>query len=409
MNTLPNAQARQHYLDCARVFALLLGVVFHASLSFMPVFIGWAVMDISTSDLVLWFVMVAHSFRMELFYLIAGYFSYQAFGSKGAANFLKSRLFRLGLPFTFGWLLLKPLVNSGWIMGAESMAGDVDVAGGLVKGFTTMLVSPGGVFVGTHLWFLYYLLMFTGLLVVSSHLIQRHFSKKPLVFRRVDSMVNGLCASRFGMVILSFPVAVCLWFMPNWAVDTPDKSLVPNLPVFILYLVFFVFGWLLKRNQHSLDWFAEIDAWRLVLCVLSIVACIELAAYESSKAHDYYTFLKAGFLLSYGIMMWSLVGLTLGVCKRWFNRSNSVICYLSKASYWIYLIHLPLVLWLQVAFVELSMHWLLKLICIVCLTLLSSIVLYEAFVRRTLIGRILSGNGGPSEVSKSAMNKASAI
>ena len=42
MNTSPST--RLHYLDATRAFALLLGIVFHASLSFMPVFIGWAVM-----------------------------------------------------------------------------------------------------------------------------------------------------------------------------------------------------------------------------------------------------------------------------------------------------------------------------------------------------------------------------
>ena len=47
MNTSPST--RLHYLDATRAFALLLGIVFHASLSFMPVFIGWAVMDVSTS------------------------------------------------------------------------------------------------------------------------------------------------------------------------------------------------------------------------------------------------------------------------------------------------------------------------------------------------------------------------
>jgi len=71
----PSAPHRLYYLDAVRAFALLLGIVFHASLSFTPMFLGWAVMDISTSPLVSTFMLVSHSFRMELFFLIAGFFS----------------------------------------------------------------------------------------------------------------------------------------------------------------------------------------------------------------------------------------------------------------------------------------------------------------------------------------------
>ena len=46
---MTTATLRLDYLDALRAFALILGVVFHAGLSFMPVFIGWAVMDINTS------------------------------------------------------------------------------------------------------------------------------------------------------------------------------------------------------------------------------------------------------------------------------------------------------------------------------------------------------------------------
>lgn len=70
MNMLIHNSGRLDYLDAARAFALILGVVFHASLSFMPMYIGWAVMDVSTSSLVSFFVLVSHSFRMPLFFLL---------------------------------------------------------------------------------------------------------------------------------------------------------------------------------------------------------------------------------------------------------------------------------------------------------------------------------------------------
>ena len=86
---------RLDYLDAVRAFALILGIIFHSSLSFLPVYIGWAVMDVSTSAVVSAFSLVSHSFRMALFFLVAGFFSHMTFHGKGAKAFLKSRFVRI--------------------------------------------------------------------------------------------------------------------------------------------------------------------------------------------------------------------------------------------------------------------------------------------------------------------------
>lgn len=80
---LPAERARLDYLDATRAFALILGIVFHASLPFAPVFIGWAVMDVSTSPLVSMFFSVSHSFRMPTFFLLAGFFGSRTLPSAG--------------------------------------------------------------------------------------------------------------------------------------------------------------------------------------------------------------------------------------------------------------------------------------------------------------------------------------
>ena len=103
----PNADnPRLDYLDATRAFALVLGVVFHACLSFMPVFLGWAVQDVSTSPLVVMFMAISHSFRMEAFFLLAGLFSHLTFHRKGAGEFVRSRVLRIVVPFVIGWFIL---------------------------------------------------------------------------------------------------------------------------------------------------------------------------------------------------------------------------------------------------------------------------------------------------------------
>ncbi|MCJ8320471.1 MAG: acyltransferase family protein [Colwellia sp.] len=392
---MPSQQStRLDYLDAVRSFALILGVFFHASLSFMPIFIGWAVMDISTSNVAAFFALVSHSFRLELFFLIAGFFAHMNFHQKGINAFIKSRLSRIAIPFIIGWFLLRPLLISGWIMGAESMQGDVNIWPALASGFTSLLTieSIGKDFlVGTHLWFLYYLLLISVSIIVLRYLIAVNQSVKSNIEQLADRAVRWLCNSRLAILIIAIPTACCLWFMDHWGVDTPDKSLIPNIPVLLIYGGFFLFGWLLHRQSALLEQFANLTWGKVLLCIAAIIATVVLSKFEMNLAHSQYKLFKACYLLSYAIMMWSMLALTIGVCKHLFKRSNKTIRYIADSSYWLYLIHLPIVIFLQTAFAELPFHWGIKLISICALTIILSIILYDAFIRSTFIGAILNG------------------
>jgi glucan biosynthesis protein C len=89
--------------------------------------------------------------------------------------------------------------------------------------------------------------------------------------------------------------------------------------------------------------------------------------------------------------MWSLMSISIGLCKRVFSGPNKFVRYIADSSYWLYLIHLPLVIGLQIAFAELAIYWLIKLVCIFAITILISILFYDAFVRSTFIGATLNG------------------
>jgi glucan biosynthesis protein C len=348
-------------------------------------------MDISTSDFVSIFIMVNHSFRMELFFLIAGFFSHMKFHQQGARPFLKSRLVRIVLPFIIGCFLLKPLIVSGWTMGAESMRGDVNILNGLSAGFTSIWELPKDLLTGTHLWFLYYLLIISVSVILFRTLIGLYKPVNSALTQWSDGIVYWLCHSRFTIVVVAIPTVCCLWFMDHWGVDTPDKSLVPDISVSLLYGAFFLFGWLLNRDSTLIDKFADLTWHKLVLGLVAIVVSVVLSSFEMKFGHEYYLFAKIGFMLSYAVMMWSLVSVTIGVCKRLFTRPSTVVSYVADSSYWLYLIHLPIVLWLQIAFAELPLHWLIKLISISAITILVSIILYDALIRSTFIGAALNG------------------
>jgi len=386
---------RLDYLDAVRGFALILGIVFHASLSFMPIFIGWAVMDISTSELVPLFLMISHSFRMALFFLVAGFFSHMAFHQHGVKSFFKSRLIRIGIPFLIGWFILRPLLVSGWAMGAESMRGEANIMDALSIGFKSLGELPKDLFIGTHLWFLYYLILISSSVLAFRYLITIHEPMKSRLTSLADRVISWICASPFAILTVSIPTSICLWFMTHWGIDTPDKSLIPEVPVLLLYGGFFLFGWLLHRQSILMQKFASLTFSRALFCAFSIIVACVLSSFEAQTGHPQYPLIKACFLLNSAIMMWSLISLIIGLSKQIFNRPNKVVRYIADSSYWLYLIHLPIVIWLQVAFAELPFHWSIKLALISAITISVSILLYDLFVRATWVGTILNGNRKP--------------
>ncbi len=353
-------------------------------------------MDVSTSGIVPLFVLVSHSFRMELFFLIAGFFSHMTFHGKGAGSFIKSRVMRIALPFVAGWLILRPLLVASWAMGGESMQGDVNIPGSLWVGIQSLAQLPQGLSVGTHLWFLYYLLLITGIALTFRFLTSLMPSRLDQWTRKSDSVIAWLARSRFGIIAISIPTAACMLFMNNWSVDTPDLTLAPRLPVLLLYGSFFLIGWMFHRKKYLIEQFATLSLGRFVLATLAIYGTIELSKFQSDIGHPNASLIRIGFALSYATMMWSLVAIAIGVFKRYFDKPSKLVRYLADASYWLYLIHLPIVIFLQIAFAELSLHWTLKLTAISAITIGFSLLLYDLFVRNSILGKILNGRKKPS-------------
>lgn len=154
---------RLHALDALRAFVLVLGVAFHSALSEVFPNIGlWAVGTSDPSYPLWWFVFASHMFRMEVFFLLAGFFACLVVSRRGVQAFVKDRALRIALVFL---VLLYPMkyINSviwiegglqtGWLrLGPESSTWTVDRVARYVLGeesFPKIHLN--------HLWFLYFL------------------------------------------------------------------------------------------------------------------------------------------------------------------------------------------------------------------------------------------------------------
>jgi peptidoglycan/LPS O-acetylase OafA/YrhL len=100
--------------------------------------------------------------------------------------------------------------------------------------------------------------------------------------------------------------------------------------------------------------------------------------------------------------MWSLVFLSVGIFQKLCRRPNAVVRYVADSSYWMYLIHLPLVIWLQIAVAELPLHWFIKLAFISAITIAISLFTYDLFVRSTVLGQLLHGRRSNRAIARLA-------
>jgi peptidoglycan/LPS O-acetylase OafA/YrhL len=385
------SNSRLDYLDATRAFALLLGIVFHASLSFVPIFMGWAVQDISTSPVVTLFTTVSHSFRMGTFFLLSGFLSRLAFHRHGAGDFVRSRLIRLGVPFVLGWFILRPLMVSGWIMGSASLRGHVDILAGLAGGFLSLPSLPNGLFTGSHLWFLYYLALITTLILGVRGLLEVSGPWHTAAVHRLDSWIGWLANSSISPAVLAVPIAVALGFMRFWGMDTPDQSLVPHAPALFVYGSFAALGWMLNRQPDFMAPITRLTWPRWIQAGLGITAILTVGGIERDPSNPHFLAARVIYALGYALTMWSLAFLMIGIFKRLAARPSAWVRYLADSSYWMYLIHLPIVVWLQVAVAELPMPWYLKLTLISGVTVGLSVESYDLFVRSTALGWLLNG------------------
>src|SRR5438128_471342 len=102
-----SASERLHELDAVRGFALLLGIVLHATMSFVPTSQRfWIIQDTHPSVSLAALFFFIHVSRMPTFFLIAGFFARLGFHRRGLRDFIKDRLQRIAVPLLVGWPIL---------------------------------------------------------------------------------------------------------------------------------------------------------------------------------------------------------------------------------------------------------------------------------------------------------------
>lgn len=398
MTSQPNGE-RLHALDAVRSFALLLGVAFHAMLSFIPGMPPgmWAMNDNSPSPFLADASFVAHSFRMTLFFFIAGFFARQLHQRLGTKGFWANRGKRIALPMVVGWMLLFPAIAFVWHLGLQKVFHGAPPA-------MPEMPKVAGAFPLTHLWFLYQLLwLYAGALLVRSAIVRLDASEK--LRGLVDRITTGALRWPAGALMLGLPLASALLALPMWlpvmGIPTPDQSLIPQLPATVGYGVAFAFGWLVQRAPDALA--ALRSRWlpHLALAIASSAVCLYIL--KTQPMFGMPEAPKLIFTLSFVASAWAWSFAITGLALRFLSAHNPTVRYVADASYWIYLAHLPLVAALQVWVGGWPLHWGLKYPFIVAASIGLLLLSYHFLVRSTVIGKVLNGRAYPRHAAPAAV------
>jgi ABC-type multidrug transport system ATPase subunit/peptidoglycan/LPS O-acetylase OafA/YrhL len=391
-----STQERLHALDAVRAFALLSGIVLHATMSF---FLPLPAHDVSQSTTLNVVFFLIHTWRMTTFFIVAGLFARLVIARRGTRGFIADRAKRILVPLLVGWVIFVPLALAAVVWGVTRSADPATVA---AVAHPAPAAIPAGAFPLVHLWFLYYLCIFyVGLLVVRGVALKIDVAGH--LGRGLDRAARALLGSYVAPLVFAAPIFLVLGFDQRIAVlggiPTPDSTLVPQMPALVGFGTAFLVGWLLHRQLEVLGELRKRWLGQLLIGVALSIACQSVPGIKLGTTRPWLGHLftsattpyAACYLLSAWYWSFGIIGAALQFC----NGESAVRRYLADASYWLYLAHLPLVFFLAAAFARVPWHWAIKFPLILAITMTVLLTSYHYLVRPTWLGALLNGRRYP--------------
>ncbi|MQF48795.1 hypothetical protein FIM08_02700 [SAR202 cluster bacterium AC-647-N09_OGT_505m] len=376
---------RYHGLDALRGTAMLLGIVLHAALPYMPnIELVWPADERSSLGILTVFEFI-HIWRMPVFFILAGFFANLIISRRSWKSWWGNRLLRIGLPIIVFWPIMS--LTLPWIFQY-----------GRTGEFILFYSDEGQPF---HLWFLWQLMIFViftaifrlpyllGIGVLSG-LSSIGLGFICGVFRKSKSILSGiLFRSRFPIV---FIILCCV-------INLPTKGeLIANPIGSGLY---FAIGYSLYRNP-SLFMFLKAH-WRYYFLVgivgftlymiLNVTESKNLAIYKDEELLwllQYLLKIICAITFSYAFI---------GLSENRFGSYNDKLRFISDGAYWMYLVHLPIVTLITFFMFNLHIPIEIKFLIAIGTTSIICLLTYKYCVRSTLIGILLNGRRYPFKMT----------
>lgn len=387
MSTKAQKTERLHALDSLRAIMMILGIVLHSVITYIggEPYRAWRIRDPHNFNTNLeWVNSYIHVFRMPLFMLIAGFFAALLFYERGQKKMFQNRMSRITYPFLIFLPILYVPVAGGMSYTERVFASNPQALANTLEEYSSIssFIPDRTV----HLWFLYYLIMFS----VVSFLLGVLFKKLP----QASQMIHRIFHSLFSQPILrlvtftAFTVLILLSMDSHWVATS--TSLVPDFYTFIFYFYFYMIGWLLFKSKSLLDSFKKYD-W-----LFTILGTALFTWYFFADISNMDLWVK---MTIRSLCCWLLIFGFTGLFIRYGSSHSPTMRYVSDASYWVYLIHLPLTVIIPALIAGWNISGVAKFLFVTLVTAIICFATYHLFVRSTFIGKFLNGRKYSRKIS----------
>jgi glucan biosynthesis protein C len=376
--------------DTLRGLAAFLVVMLHAGVPYMVSpfpHLVWPARDADPSmtvDAVVW---CAECFIMPLFFVMGGFFSQGLLSSRGERKFLVGRTKRLLLTQLAAGIVILPACLLIWTLGWMG-DGILSPSQVLQLGFPADIWND--LWGNSHLWFLQHLYIYCLGLCGISWLRKKLRSancSEPIRHPRFVCCIDGILGSVWKPLLPAIPCAAILYYDPRIVLGF-YQTFHPVLSKLAYYWIYFFVGACIYRHRTKLHLHARYGWSYLILSGLIFSVTLPLIReHLGPHATGENRLLLAGLL---SLFAWVT---TFGLLAVFLNLqlNTRVTRYFAEASFWVYLIHLPLVVLAQIAIVQLPVVTVGKYGIVFVVTMFLSLASYQVFVRNRWLGEFLNG------------------
>ncbi|GDX06789.1 glucans biosynthesis protein MdoC [Buttiauxella sp. A111] len=367
-------QQREFFLDSIRAWLMLLGIPFHISLIYSSH--HWHVNSAEASWGLTLFNDFIHAFRMQVFFVISGYFSYMLFLRYPLKRWWKVRVERVGIPM----LTAIPLLTLPQFLMLQHVNDKAKNWPGLTpyEKYNTLVWE-----LVSHLWFLLVMVVLTTICLFLFRQMKARLEMTP------ENSASAITLGKLSIAFLGFGFLYGAIRRTIFVIYSPILS--DGLFNFVVmqtlfYLPFFMLGALVYVRPQLKALFTTPSPWCAAGAAVAFSAYLLNQRYGSGDAWMYET--ESVITMVLGLWM---VNVVFSLGHKLLNFQSRRVTYFVNASLFIYLVHHPLTLFFGAYITPHIDSNIVGFITGLIFVVGTAIVLYEIHLRVPLLRFLFSG------------------